>query len=85
MRAPCSWASTPRSRTFPPGLAYFSTAARFSSPLGVEDFVKRTQYTRFTADALRAVSGDIALFARAEGLEAHARSPLAREGEEVAP
>ena len=60
-------------------------AARFSSPLGVEDFVKRTQYTRFTADALRAVSGDIALFARAEGLEAHARSALAREGEEVAP
>lgn len=60
-------------------------AARFSSPLGVEDFVKRTQYTRFTPDALRAVSGDIALFARAEGLEAHARSALAREGEEVAP
>ena len=58
-------------------------AARFSSPLGVEDFVKRTQYTRFTRDALAAVSGDIALFARSEGLEAHARSALVRFDREV--
>ena len=53
-------------------------AARFSSPLGVEDFVKRTQYTCFTPEALRAVDGDIALFARQERLEAHARSALVR-------
>ena len=53
-------------------------AARFSSPLGVEDFVKKIQYTCFTPEALRAVSGDVAAFARREGLEAHARSALAR-------
>ena len=58
-------------------------AARFSSPLGVEDFVKRTQYTCFTPEALQAVSGDIALFARAEGLEAHARSALVRFDKEA--
>ena len=58
-------------------------AARFSSPLGVDDFVKKTQYTYFTPEALRAVSGDIALFARREGLEAHARSALARFEKEV--
>ena len=58
-------------------------AARFSSPLGVDDFVKKTQYTYFTREALRAVSGDIALFARREGLEAHARSALARFEKEV--
>lgn len=58
-------------------------AARFSSPLGVEDFVKKTQYTCFTRSALRAVSDDIALFARQEGLEAHARSALVRFHKEV--
>ena len=58
-------------------------AARFSSPLGVDDFVKKTQYTYFTPEALREVSGDIALFARREGLEAHARSALARFDKEV--
>ena len=58
-------------------------AAHFSSPLGVDDFVKKTQYTYFTPEALRAVRGDIALFARREGLEAHARSALARFEKEV--
>ncbi|MBR3545122.1 MAG: histidinol dehydrogenase [Oscillospiraceae bacterium] len=58
-------------------------AARFSSPLGVDDFVKKTQYTYYTPEALREVSGDIALFARREGLEAHARSALARFEKEV--
>ena len=53
-------------------------AARFSSPLGVDDFVKKTQYTCFTPAALEAVSADIALFARQERLEAHARSALVR-------
>ena len=58
-------------------------AARFSSPLGVDDFVKKTQYICFTPDSLRTVSGDIALFARKEGLEAHARSALVRFDKEV--
>ena len=58
-------------------------AARFSSPLGVEDFVKKIQYTCFTPEALRAVSGEVALFARREGLEGHARSALARYDREV--
>ena len=53
-------------------------AARFSSPLSVDDFIKKTQYTCFTPEALQAVSGDIALFAREERLEAHARSALVR-------
>lgn len=60
-----------------------SGAARFSSPLGVNDFLKTTQYTHFTPEALRAVSADIALFARREGLEAHARSALVRFDGEV--
>ncbi|MGM9615374.1 MAG: histidinol dehydrogenase [Oscillospiraceae bacterium] len=58
-------------------------AARFSSPLGVDDFVKKTQYTYFTPEALGSVAGDIALFARQEGLEAHARSALVRKDKEV--
>lgn len=53
-------------------------AARFSSPLGVADFIKRTQYTYYTREALAAVKDDIARFARKEGLEAHARSALIR-------
>lgn len=58
-------------------------AARFSSALGVDDFVKKTQYTYFTPQALEAVSGDIALFARKEGLEAHARAALVRFDKEA--
>ena len=52
--------------------------ARFYSPLSVDDFVKKSQYTYFTSDALQAVSDQIALFARREGLEGHARSVLSR-------
>ncbi len=55
-----------------------SGTARFSSPLSVDDFVKKYQYTYFTADALSAVADDVAAFARREGLEAHARSALVR-------
>ena len=51
-----------------------SGTARFSSPLSVDDFIKKTQFTRFTPAALEAVAQDIAVFARAEGLDAHARS-----------
>ena len=57
-----------------------SGTARFSSPLGVDDFIKKTQYTYYTREALEEVSEAIASFARAEGLEAHARAALAREG-----
>ena len=52
--------------------------ARFYSPLSVDDFVKKSQYTYFTASALRAVAGQVAAFARKEGLEGHARSALIR-------
>ena len=53
--------------------------ARFSSPLSVDDFVKKTQYTYFTRDALNRVAEDVAAFARAEGLTGHARSALSRK------
>ena len=52
--------------------------ARFYSPLSVDDFVKKSQYTYFTREALKAVSDKIARFARKEGLEGHARSVLSR-------
>ena len=52
--------------------------ARFSSPLSVDDFVKKTQYTYYTKEALAKVAGDVAEFARKEGLTAHARSALIR-------
>ena len=58
-----------------------SGTARFSSPLSVDDFVKKYQFTYYTASALGAVASDVALFARREGLEAHARSALVRKGE----
>lgn len=53
-------------------------AARFMSPLSVDDFVKRTQFTYYTAAALEKVQAKVARFARQEGLEAHARSVLSR-------
>ncbi len=52
--------------------------ARFSSPLSVDDFVKKSQFTYFTAEALGAVAEDVALFATQEGLTAHAASALSR-------
>lgn len=55
-----------------------SGTARFSSPLGVDDFVKKTQYTYFPSQALAQLSEKIAVFARTEGLEAHARAALIR-------
>lgn len=58
-----------------------SGTAKFSSPLSVDDFVKKSQYTYFTADALKKVADDVALFAETEGLTAHARSVTIR-GEE---
>lgn len=58
-----------------------SGTARFSSPLSVDDFVKKTQFTYFTGDALAQVADKVAYFARQEGLEAHARSATARKGD----
>jgi len=55
-----------------------SGTARFSNPLSVDDFVKKSQFTYYTGQALAAVSDKIAIFARREGLEAHARSVLTR-------
>ena len=55
-----------------------SGTARFASPLSVDDFVKKYQYTYYTADALKNVAQDVARFARKEGLTAHARSALVR-------
>lgn len=55
-----------------------SGTARFSSPLSVDDFVKKTTFTYYTLDALSKVSEDIAYFAEKEGLSAHARSAVVR-------
>ena len=52
--------------------------AKFSSPLSVDDFVKKTQYTYFTKDALARVAEDVALFAEKEGLTGHAKSATIR-------
>ena len=60
-----------------------SGTARFSSPLSVDDFVKKSQYTYFTRDALGQVAEQIAAFARQEGLEAHARSAVVRFEDDV--
>ena len=54
--------------------------ARFSSPLSVDDFIKKTQFTYYSAEALSTAAEKVACFARQEGLEAHARSALARKG-----
>ena len=51
-----------------------SGTAKFSSPLGVYDFVKRISFTQFSRERLQAVEKDITTLARTEGLEAHARA-----------
>ena len=55
-----------------------SGTARFSSPLSVDDFVKKTQFSYYTEEALRKVSKDVEYFANKEGLGAHARSAVIR-------
>ena len=55
-----------------------SGTARFSSPLSVDDFVKKSSFLYYDQAALSPVAGRIAEFARREGLEAHARSVLIR-------
>ena len=58
-------------------------AARYASPLSVDDFIKKSQFTYYTGQALSAAGGKIAAFARQEGLEGHARSVLSRFEEEA--
>jgi len=55
-----------------------SGTAKFSSPLSVDDFVKKTQYTYYTKEALERVAKDVAFFAEKEGLTAHAKSAVIR-------
>ena len=55
-----------------------SGTARFSSPLSVDDFVKKTQFTYYTAQALEEVADKVAYFAHKEGLDAHAKSAVIR-------
>ena len=55
-----------------------SGTARFSSPLSVDDFVKKSQFTYFTSEALDAVANKVSYFAKQEGLDAHARSATVR-------
>ena len=52
--------------------------AKFSSPLSVDDFVKKTQYSYYTREALEKVAYDVAFFAEKEGLTAHAKSAIIR-------
>lgn len=56
-----------------------SGTARFSSPLGVDDFMKRSSFLCYNQDALNGAAERIAGFARREGLEGHARSALSRK------
>lgn len=55
-----------------------SGTARFSSPLSVDDFIKKTQITYYTPEALAKAADKIAYFASKEGLEAHAKSATVR-------
>jgi len=48
--------------------------ARFSSPLSVDDFIKKSSFTFYSADALNKVGQDVVDFAKKEGLDAHALS-----------
>ncbi len=56
-----------------------SGTARFSSPLSVEDFIKTTQFTYYTKEALMKVADKVAYFANKEGLDAHAKSATIRK------
>jgi histidinol dehydrogenase len=58
-----------------------SGTAKFSSPLSVDDFVKKTQYTYYTKDALAKVAVDVAFFAEQEDLTGHAKSAVIRTEE----
>ncbi len=55
-----------------------SGSARFSSPLSVDDFVKKSQFTYYTREALEKVANKVSAFAKMEGLDAHAKSATIR-------
>ncbi len=55
-----------------------SGTAKFSSPLSVDDFCKKSQYIYYSKDALEGVCKKVAFFAEKEGLSAHARSAESR-------
>ena len=55
-----------------------SGTAKFSSPLSVDDFVKKSAYSYYTSEALGEVADKVAFFAEKEGLSAHARSATVR-------
>ena len=59
-----------------------SGTARFSNPLSVDDFVKKTQFTYYTKDALDKVAAKVEAFALKEGLTGHARSAIIRTEDE---
>ena len=59
-----------------------SGTARFSSPLGVDDFVKKSSFLYYTREALGEVAPRIADFAEREGLHAHAKSVTIRYKED---
>ena len=60
-----------------------SGTARFSSPLSVDDFVKRSQFLYYSTDALKEAKDSIVAFAQREGLNGHANSVAIRFGEQV--
>ena len=55
-----------------------SGTARFSSPLSVDDFIKKTQYAYYTDSALKEIGEKVEYFAKKEGLDAHAKSAVIR-------
>ena len=58
-----------------------SGTAKFSSPLSVDDFIKKTQYIYYDEPAMRAVADKVAYFAKKEGLTGHAKSATIRTEE----
>ena len=56
-----------------------SGTARFSSPLSVDDFIKKTQFISYSEQALSDVAEDIVRIAETEGLHAHAQSVIVRQ------
>jgi len=56
-----------------------SGTARFSSPLSVDDFVKKSQYTYYTEQAFLKIADKVNLFAQKEGLHAHGKSATIRK------
>ncbi len=77
------WSSEPLGDYFagPNHVLPTSGTARFFSPLGVDDFVKRSSIIAYTETGLKAVYRDVVEFANFEGLTAHANSIAVRFGE----